>query len=122
MCKTVGLNDVAKIVKVEGDKRAGKGKARLHPIYKFLNEEGEYICEVRYGGKTANALQRGLWTHTKHAFQYFHSATNGWINFKHNNSIIDLIRLALNSSPNSHVQTNMLLLNDIKRIKKNGKI
>ena len=25
----------------------------------------EYICEVRYGGASANALQRGLWTNTK---------------------------------------------------------
>lgn len=116
------LNDVAKIVKVEGDEGVGKGKGRMHPIYKFLNEAGEYICEVRYGGKTANALQRGLWTHTKHAYQYFHSATNGWINYKHNNAIIELIRLALNSSPSAHVQANLILLDDIKRIKKNGKI
>ena len=27
-------------------------------------EDGRYICEVRYGGATANALQRGFWTHT----------------------------------------------------------
>ena len=105
-----------------GNEEITKGKGRMHPIYKFLNNRGEYICEVRYGGKTANALQRGLWTHTKHAYQYFRSATNGWINYKHNNAIIELIRLALNSSPNAHAQANLKLLDDIKRIKKNGKI
>ena len=35
---------------------------RSHPIFMFLNANGEYMCEVRYGGATANALQRGLWT------------------------------------------------------------
>lgn len=116
------LNDVARIVKVDGDSTKSKGKGRMHPIYMFLNEAGEYICEVRYGGKTANALQRGLWTHTKRAEQYFHSVTNGWINYVHNNDIIELIRLALNSSPKSHRDANEILRDDIKRIKQNGKI
>lgn len=55
------------------------GKGRSHPIYMFVDSKGGYICEVRYGGTTANALQRGFWTHTVHAASYFNSLTNGWI-------------------------------------------
>lgn len=40
-------------------------KGRKHPVYIFLDENNNYLFEVRYGGKTANALQRGLWTNTK---------------------------------------------------------
>ena len=42
-----------------------KGKGRKHPVYRFYDDAGGYVCEVRYGGADANALQRGLWTHTK---------------------------------------------------------
>src|SRR3989338_7987676 len=38
------------------DKKAGK--SRLHPIFMFLDNKDNYICEVRYGGASANALQR----------------------------------------------------------------
>ena len=44
---------------------ATKGRGRIHPVIKFRDAEGNYICEVRYGDAKANALQRGLWTHTK---------------------------------------------------------
>lgn len=116
------LNDVDRIVLEGAGSGSSKGKGRLHPVYKFLNKAGEYICEVRYGGKTANALQRGLWTHTKHAEQYFHSATNGWIKYEHNKEIIELIKLALNSSSNAHKEANEILEKDIERIKANGKV
>ncbi len=116
------LNDVDRIFLVDGNSAATKGKGRMHPIYKFVNKAGEYICEVRYGGKTANALQRGLWTHTKNAEQYFHSATNGWINYKHNYEIIELIKLALNSSSKAHKDANEILEKDIERIKADGTI
>ncbi len=111
------LSDVDRIIRVEG----GKG-GRIHPVYKFLNLEGEYICEVRYGGKTANALQRGLWTHTKNANNYFQSATNGWIGYRYNREIVELIRLALNSPPKSHVKVNEILKNYIERIKIDAEI
>ena len=116
------LDEVDKITKVDGSSKSGKGKGRLHPIYKFVNKKGEYIFEVRYGGKTANALQRGLWTHTKNAEQYFHSATNGWIKYIHNKDIIELIRLGLNTSPSAHKEVNKKLKDDVERIRKNGKI
>lgn len=41
-----------------------KGK-RKYPIYQFLDNKNNYICEVRYGGSDANALQRGIWTNSK---------------------------------------------------------
>ena len=47
-----------------------KGKGRKHPIYQFLDSNGTYIFEVRYGSATANALQRGIWTNTKKSVQY----------------------------------------------------
>ncbi len=42
-----------------------EGKGRKHPVFRFYDGTGDYVCEVRYGSGTANALQRGLWTHTK---------------------------------------------------------
>ena len=45
------------------------GKGRKHPVFRFYDADKNYICEVRYGGKEANALQRGLWTDTKKGFQ-----------------------------------------------------
>ena len=89
------------------------GKGRSHPIYMFVNKKGQYICEVRYGSATANALQRGLWTHTVHALPYFNSLTNGWISYKHNLSLVKLFRLALNSTEAGHIAANDLLQNDI---------
>lgn len=47
------------------------GNGRKHPVYRFFDSNDCYICEVRYGGATANALQRGLWTHTEKALPFF---------------------------------------------------
>ena len=99
----------------------GRGN-RKHPIFVFKNDKDEYICEVRYGSGTANALQRGLWTNTKRASQYFNSVTNGWITYEHNERIIELIKFALNSSPKSHEETNRILLKDIEVIKAHEEI
>lgn len=93
------------------------GKGRTHPIYMFLDKEGEYICEVRYGNTTANALQRGFWTHTIHALPYFNSLTNGWISYEHNMALVQLFRLALNSSAQGHQSANKLLQTDIDILK-----
>ena len=75
------------------------GSGRKHPVYRFYDRYGDYIMEVRYGGRTANALQRGLWTHTKNAHQYFRSATDGWIKYKINNTLVQLFARALISNP-----------------------
>ncbi|MCD4831009.1 MAG: hypothetical protein K8R02_04275 [Anaerohalosphaeraceae bacterium] len=93
------------------------GKGRKHPIYIFIDSIGKYICEVRYGGASANALQRGLWTHTKNALPYFDSLTNGWIDYSHNHTLVKLFSLALNSSEQGHKLANEILQKDIERLK-----
>jgi hypothetical protein len=98
----------SKVTKIE--KRI-EGKGRLHPVYVFLDNEDKYIFEVRYGGKKANALQRGLWANTKRAETYFNSLTNGWINYSHNLDLVRLIAMALNSRKQTHKQVNIILEN-----------
>jgi hypothetical protein len=105
------------IGKGEGFGNKTQGKARMHPIYLFLDKEDNYICEVRYGGASANALQRGLWTHTKNAISYFDSITNGWIDYSHNLALVRLFSLALNSTEQGHKDANVILQNDIDRLK-----
>ena len=78
------------------------GNGRKYPVYLFLNQNEDYICEVRYGGAAANALQRGLWTNTKRAFSYFDSVTNGWIDYSHNLVLVKLFSHALVSSEGGH--------------------
>lgn len=109
-----------RIVRVgKGESHGGKrrGKGRKHPIYLFLDAEGNYICEVRYGGASANALQRGLWTHTKNALPFFDSITNGWIDYSHNHALVKLFSLALNATEQGHAGANELLQKDIDRLK-----
>jgi len=80
---------------------SGAGK-RKHPVYRFYDGQGDYICEVRYGGATANALQRGFWTHTKNAFKYFDSLTGGWIDYSLNTVLVKLFSHALLSTQKTH--------------------
>ena len=94
------------------------GKGRSHPIYMFIDGEGKYVCEVRYGNAAANALQRGFWTHTKNAVDYFESLTNGWISYEHNLTLVQLFRLALNSTEDGHKSANVILQTDINNLKK----
>ena len=93
------------------------GKGRSHPIFMFVDLNGNYICEVRYGGASANALQRGLWTHTKNALSYFDSLTHGWIDYSHNQTLVKLFSLALNSSEHGHKVANEILQKDIDRLR-----
>lgn len=78
------------------------GKGRKHPVYRFYDHEGDYVCEVRYGSGTANALQRGLWTHTRNGLKYFDSATGGWINYAHNKVLVTLFAHALIATGAGH--------------------
>ncbi|MDP3769491.1 MAG: hypothetical protein U1A25_01255 [Candidatus Sungbacteria bacterium] len=119
------IKDTARIVYVGKSQRFDietqsviAGKGRSHPIFMFVDKFGNYICEVRYGGASANALQRGLWTHTKNAIPYFDSLTNGWIDYSHNLTLVKLFSLALNSSEQGHKLANDILQKDIDRLKK----
>src|SRR3989344_8756455 len=104
----------------KGKSLGGKktGKSRMHPIFMFLDDKNNYICEVRYGGASANALQRGLWTNTKNAILYFDTITGGWIDYSHNLTLVRLFSLALNSTEKSHAEANMILQKDIDELKK----
>lgn len=118
------MNNTKKIVYVDKKKkfdfttgRVVPGKGRTHPIFMFVDAKNNYICEVRYGGASANALQRGLWTHTKNAATYFDSLTDGWIDYSHNHTLVKLFSLALNSSENGHKLANEILQKDIDKLK-----
>ena len=105
-------SEVTRITRIEG----GRG-GRKHPVYRFYNSTGDYICEVRYGGATANALQRGLWTHTKNGSQYFDSITGGWIDYSHNLILVQLFAHALVSSENGHTSALVKIKEDIALLK-----
>lgn len=101
-------------VKIKKETNTGN---RKHPVYIFENREGNYICEVRYGSKTANALQRGMWTHTKKGFAYFKSLTNGWIDYSHNLILVALFSHALVSSKIGHEKALQIIKEDIDTLK-----
>lgn len=114
-CRIVRVNKGQEYDEVTQEVVAAMG--RTHPIYIFLNKKGKYICEVRYGGASANALQRGFWTQTIRAVDYFNSLTNGWISYEHNHTLVQLFRLALNSTENGHKSANEILQTDIDNVK-----
>lgn len=97
--------------------RESAGRGRKHPIYKFLDEDYGYVCEVRYGDATANALQRGLWTHTKKGLKYFDSLTSGWIDYSHNKVLVALFSHALVSSEAGHASALEKIKEDIALLK-----
>lgn len=94
------------------------GKGRKHPVYRFYDAEGDYICEVRYGDATANALQRGLWTHTGRGAKFFDSITGGWISYSHNLVLVNLFSQALVSSEHGHMAALEKIRKDINRLKR----
>jgi hypothetical protein len=97
---------------------ADSGNGRKHPVYRFTGKNGSYIFEVRYGGASANALQRGLWTHTKNALPYFDSVTEGWIDYSHNLVLVELFSHALVTNEAGHSAALIELKNSIESIKK----
>lgn len=84
------------------------GSGRKHPIYRFLASDARYVFEVRYGGVSANALQRGLWTHTVNAEPFFRSLT-GWITYTINKPLLDVIARVLVSTQEAHEKILKLL-------------
>jgi len=105
------VKETVRIARIEG------GKGRKHPVYRFYDAAGEYICEVRYGDAAANALQRGLWTHTRNGLKYFDSVTNGWISYSHNLILVQLFSHALVSSETGHRAALEKIAEDITRLK-----
>jgi hypothetical protein len=94
----------------------GNNGRRKHPIFKFTDSDGNYICEVRYGDAAANALQRGLWTHTRHGIRYFDSITNGWIDYSHNTVLVQLFSHALVASQTGHQDALEAVRSSIRRL------
>lgn len=90
------VRETVRIIREEGK------RGRKHPVYRFFDSEGDYICEVRYGDAAANALQRGLWTHTRNGLKYFDSVTGGWIDYSHNLILVKLFSHALVASESGH--------------------
>jgi len=97
--------------------REQSGKGRVHPVYRFYGGAGEYVCEVRYGGASANALQRGLWTNTKRGLKYFNSVTNGWITYEHNLVLVQLFSHALVASSAGHQAALDRVKDDLRALK-----
>jgi hypothetical protein len=112
---------VSKIVLEDGSEPTGKGKGRLHPCYRFYDTQGRYICEVRYGGASANALQRGLWTHSKNGSEYFDSISGGWIDYSHNLILVELFSHALVSESTAHTQALSILKENIDILQRGNK-
>ena len=100
--------------------REDAGRGRKHAVYRFYDDVGDYVCEVRYGDAAANALQRGLWTHTKNGLKYFDSVTNGWIDYSHNKILVKLFSHALVSSSAGHESALEKIMEDIARLKKSA--
>ena len=90
------------------------GSGRKHPVFRFYDDSDGYICEVRYGDASANALQRGLWTNTKNALDYFNSVTGGWIDYSDNPLLVKLFSHALVSTTVGHEKALELLKVDIQ--------
>ncbi len=107
---------IARIILLE------EGSGRKHPAYRFLDAEGEYICEVRYGGATANALQRGFWTHTRNALKHFDSLTEGWIDYSTSPTLIKLFSHALLSTSSGHNAALAELLKDVDEQKQRSSL
>lgn len=83
-------------------KYVGPGGRRKHPVYRFFTNDDDYIFEVRYGYTDANALQRGLWTHTENAKPYFNEILNGL--YEINQPLLKLMSKILVSSQEKHKQ------------------
>lgn len=98
--------------------REEAGRGRKHPVYRFYDAADDYICEVRYGDSAANALQHGLWTHTKNGFKFFDSITNGWIDYSHNLVLVKLFSHGLVSSESGHVTALEKVKEDIALLKR----
>ncbi len=102
--------------------RAHEGSGRKHPVFRFYDANNDYICEVRYGDAAANALQRGLWTHTKNALKHFDSITSGWVDYSHNKILVQLFSHALVSTSAGHDRALIEIKKDIQQLKERNQL
>lgn len=65
----------------------------------------------------ANALQRGLLTHTSNALENLDTITNGWISYSHNETLVALFSHALVASGCGHEDALNSVKKDIERLK-----
>ncbi len=105
------------VVKISFEDVNSQGKGRKHPVFRFYDSSDHYICEVRYGDAAANALQRGLWTHSKNGASYFDDITE-WIDYSHNKVLVQLFSHALVSSPKAHQESLDILKKNITSLNK----
>ena len=80
-------------------RKFGKTK-QTFPIYKCFGDKDQYIFEVRYGDVKANALQRGMWTHTENAKPFFRELLSG--TYKINEPLITLVSKILVATKEKH--------------------
>ena len=80
-------------------RKFGKAK-KTFPIYKFFGDKDQYVFEVRYGDVKANALQRGMWTHTENAKPFFRELLSG--TYKINEPLITLVSKILVATRGKH--------------------
>lgn len=76
------------------------GKKKTFPIYKFYDKDKNYIFEIRYGDAKANALQRGMWTHTENAKPFFRELLSG--TYSINEPLINLVSKILAAPKAKH--------------------
>jgi len=100
--------------------RLTEGHRRIHPVYVFYDSAGDYVCEVRYGGASANPLQPGLWTHSKRGLNYFDSLTGGWISYSPNEVLVPLFAHALVSSSAGHASALETIKKDIEKLRQSS--
>ncbi len=106
------VRDTARIALISTEGR------RKHPVFVFKNSSEQYICEVRYGNARANALQRGLWTHTARASRLFDSITLGWIDYSMNPVLVQLFSHALVCTEQGHRNALKVVKADIDNLRK----
>jgi hypothetical protein len=95
---------------------------KQHQKFRFYDKLDGFICEVRYGDKKANALQRGFWTDTKKesALQHgFTSITKGWVDYSENRLLVELFAHALIATRSGHAKALENLKIDIQAQKEN---
>ena len=75
-------------------KKIIKVKKTKHYQFLFLDKDNNELFHLKYGGKTANAFQRGFWMNPKKAKKYIHTLID-WtkfdMNIKNVNNIINNI-------------------------------